>query len=76
MTILDVASVKRIPWVVLTTMDCGDERKPSESRIVTFLPEGTWLDSNTTALSPAVKIDVSTRTTDVLAVTIYAISLV
>lgn len=70
-TILLVPSVNRTPFVVLTIIDCGDERFPSESRIVTVRPAGVWLDRRTIAAWPAVKTDVSTSTTDVLAVTIY-----
>ena len=66
-----VPSMKRRPCVVLTIMDCGDDRNPSESRIVTFRPEVTWLDSRTIAACPAVKMEVSTKITDVLAFTIY-----
>lgn len=69
--ILLVPSVNRTPFVVLTIIDCGDERFPSESRIVTVRPAGVWLDRRTIAAWPAVKTDVSTSTTDVLAVTIY-----
>ena len=57
--------------MVLKMIDCGDERFPSESRIVTVRPAGVWLDRRTIAAWPAVKTDVSTSTTDVLAVTIY-----
>jgi hypothetical protein len=39
-TILLVPSVNRTPFVVLTMMDCGDDRVPSESLIVTVRPAG------------------------------------
>jgi len=39
--------------------------------MVTVRPAGVWLDRRTMAAWPAVKADVSTSTTDVLAVTIY-----
>ena len=70
-TILLVPSVNRTPFVVLTIIDCGEERFPSESRNVTVRPAGDWLERRTIAAWPAVKTDVSTSTTDVLAVTIY-----
>jgi hypothetical protein len=47
--ILLVPSVNRTPFVVLTIIDCGDERFPSESRIVTVRPAGVWLDRRTIA---------------------------
>jgi hypothetical protein len=71
MTRLLVPSVNRTPVVVLTMMDWGDDRLPRESRMVTVRPAGVWLDRRTMAAWPAVKTDVSTSTTDVLAVTIY-----
>ncbi len=64
-------SVNRIPFVVLIMMDWGEDRVPSESRMVTVRPAGVWLDRRTMAAWPAVRTDVSTSTTDVLAVTIY-----
>jgi hypothetical protein len=39
-TILLVPSVNLTPFVVLTMMDCGEERVPSESRIETVRPAG------------------------------------
>lgn len=39
-TILLVPSVNRIPFVVLTMIDWGEERVPSESRIETVRPAG------------------------------------
>jgi hypothetical protein len=40
MKILLVPSIKVILLVVLTMIDCGDDRKPKESRTVTFRPGG------------------------------------
>jgi len=36
--ILEVPSAKSTFCIVLTIIDCGDDRNPSESRIVTFRP--------------------------------------
>jgi len=69
-TMLLVPSVKRMPFVVLTIIDYGDDRFPRESRMVTVRPAGVWLERRTMAAWPAVRTDVSTSTTDVLAVTI------
>ena len=71
--ILLVPSEKNILFVVLTIIDCGDDRYPRLSRIVTFRPGGIWLDNNTMADAPDVKSDVSRSTTDVLGFTIYVL---
>ena len=65
--------MKLIPDVVLTIIDWGDDKYPSESRIVTFRPGGLTLVSSTTADAPAVSTDVSRSTTDVLAFTVYVL---
>ena len=63
-----VPSAKRTPLVVLTIMDWGDERVPRESRMATLRPTVAAEDTRTMALWPPLKTDVSTRTTEVLAV--------
>jgi hypothetical protein len=63
---LEVPSANRIESMVLTTILCGEERNPRESRIVTVTPGSATLDRRTTALCEDVSTCVLTRTNDVL----------
>jgi hypothetical protein len=65
-----VPSTNDMPDVVLTISAWGLDKYPIESRIVTFLPGGSWLDNNTIAFCPAVNDAELIKMTDVLAVTI------